>query len=473
MAKEKSGDEARRLALLLQRGVRTLMIVQVVTLVMYSVYRTQVPSTTNSALDRITFGLTTSVGALNAFTAIMAIAQREWAMTSLQVIMFFSGFGICVDSYTLWYTPQTRFVNTTLAAQSFVLVLDVVFFFVAAAGLAGFSPAAWAGYESLRSTGEFDPFGVFAYEVATARPLPEADAALKDLEMPLTRGERKRAARLAAAAQREAAEEMGDDDGDDEEVRHLRRRGTRFALGLLYFTIPFELTVLFFYVLYQVGFPSEQYSGWIFGLHFFTAMSALAWLQERGRPLREPRAAQWLTTLALSVLVLDAMQMAGVRLSDVPAIVAFRGVLLACTVLYVVAMYGAYVTYRAPTHAAVMFCALQFGAVSLVVFEGSRRVPVLCVCVCGAADAAVLREHHPRGDGGGVSGGAGGGAHYAGGGGAGRRGVLRAAVGHGERGRGPHGVPAGGAVPRDGVGRAGAAAGGERGVSGDCGHRGA
>ena len=115
---------------LVHRVLRTLLVIQFVSVLMYLAYRIHVPSTRNSVTDRVVFSLSAIFQAFSFLAVFMFVTLPHHAHDLIYAALLFVTMNLGIDFYTLAHVVDTKFAILTLVINIVFTLMDAARIFV-------------------------------------------------------------------------------------------------------------------------------------------------------------------------------------------------------------------------------------------------------------------------------------------------------------------------------------------------------
>lgn len=354
---------SRSLGLLLRRGLRTMIVIDLINILMYVAYRNFVPTTHNTVGDRAIFGFSVAIHVLLIVVAFCTIRVARIASVGVDASLMCAGVAAVVDIYQLSYTLGTNYVASTIVILATFILTDALYIVILLLVRFAYDWGAWTKYMRDSDNGRYDFFDTYV------PPTPRGSSADDQLARDADADDAMNAIALFMSGEGPYRPEKRPDGN-----HFTDKLWPRLANGAIPLIATVEGPVLYYYIIMCVNTPMVQMSGWVFLAHVFTAAAALSWsvIDERTASIRGIILAyRWLLSLSLTLVVFDSMQMLFVKNADVGILIALRLVLLLCVLGYIVVIGLSDVRFIFPSRRLTLFFTVQYVVAGAVTFEGA------------------------------------------------------------------------------------------------------
>lgn len=354
---------SRSLGLLLRRGLRTMIILDLINILMYVAYRNFVPTTHNTVGDRYIFGFSVAIHVLLIIIAFCTIRVAYISSVGVDAALMCAGVAAVVDIYQLNYTLGTNYIASTIVILLTFVLTDALYIIILLYARFGYSWNAWTKYIRDSDIGRYDFFDTYI------PPLPRGSSANEQLARDAEDDDAFNAIASFLSGQGPYRPEKRPDGN-----HFADKLWPRLANGAIPLVVSVEGPILYYYIILCVNTPMVQMSGWVFLAHISTVSAALSWslIDERTASIRGIILAyRWLLSLSLTLLVFDSMQMLYVKNAEVGILIALRLVLLLCVLAYIVIIGLSDVRFIFPSRQLTLFFTIQYVVAGAVTFEGA------------------------------------------------------------------------------------------------------
>jgi len=291
--KKKYSDAALKLSKLIKNGIRTLIIIDLVSLVMYLMYRSVYTQTT--IYERTNLGFFIAGQMAIIVISIFFIHMPEYSSAILDLMMFFAFLNFGESVVEVVNALNVNFMTETIIITFTFLAINIVFLSIILI-MRTAKYEAWDKYRDMVNDGVFDIWDRFRDMHQT--PYEKENIVFSSV------------------------------DTNNVYFKNPTMCGAIFTL------LPVEVTLLYFYVLFMVSEPSPPASGWFFCLHIFTISATLAWFLGGGNKREIKRTESWMFQTLLLVIAVDLTQLVFLGSKDVPEVIGIRILLLIVVLVY-------------------------------------------------------------------------------------------------------------------------------------------
>jgi hypothetical protein len=359
----------------IKQGLRTLFIVNLVSVLMYMAYRVHVWTTTNTVTDNRLFLLFLICQSLNMGAMFVIVRVPGAASQALDLSLLLTSLNVIIDGYTLSYVLTTRYIDETIVINATFLCADIVCLFLLLYIRFAFARTDWDQFERQVNAREFDDWDTLYTDLIFKVTVPPATPGVGGEIAPSggvnLRRVRARDNELALA--RSAAVKPAQKTG------YIQAKPA-FAFGVIMSVMVVEFVLVYYYILITLSIPAtisasgavtRQFSGWLYLLHGMTMFGALTWVCARESLVVVHDAYQWLLGAAFALLLLDICQLIYVKGNDVGTLIALRVLLMLCAAAYAFAIIYSGVEFVAPARGAMLFYTLRLAYPALITAEAA------------------------------------------------------------------------------------------------------
>ena len=291
--KKKYSEGALKLSRLIKNGVRTLVIIELVSLVMYIMYRSVYRQKT--IYERTDMGFFIAGQITCILLSIFFIHMPEYASRILDLLLLFTFMNFCSSIVEVVNAFDVNLMNETIVIIFTFLGINAVFLSISLV-MRTLSYDLWDEYYQMTLDGVFDIWDRFRDVNHEADP---------------------RENMVFSAV----------------EYNNVYFKNPTMC-GVVSTLLPVEVVLLYFYILFMVSEENAPASGWFFCLHVLTISSTTAWFASGGSKKQIKGLESWMFQSLLLVTAFDLTQLVYVGSNDMPEIIGIRIMLVIVAFVY-------------------------------------------------------------------------------------------------------------------------------------------
>lgn len=270
---------------LIRRVIRNFGICELISIILYLVYRTYTPQETASANDAWVTGFSACFHVLSISAAIVGSKVYNAKKQIIGANLLFIFFALICDSFHLSVIVESLHTAATIVIVSTFVFFDIALALTLLYAHYGFSWQDIDAHETASNEGKYDEWDYH---------------------------------------------------------KKLENGGPSFTKWAVSMALVIEATCLYFYVIFAFSIRMNEESGWVFLSHFFTCIVATWWIVVDEANTNNTAAYNWLFGLAFGISFFDIVQIirtARLPEGDIPLFVGIRAMLFICAMLYLVGMW--------------------------------------------------------------------------------------------------------------------------------------